>query len=92
MATYGAATYGGSASIGYYELNGFSMIDIDYEDDFRLAEVVYEMLNRHRHPAPRYFEPGVRASSDLKADADRVAMASHPWRGPTRQVQCVATL
>jgi len=52
MRKHGAATYGGSASIGYYELTGYSTIDIDYEDDFRLAAVVYELSQKKRHAPP----------------------------------------
>lgn len=53
MERYGAATYGGDGSVGYYELKGFSTIDIDYEEDFQLAEVVYSLLKQEYKP--RYF-------------------------------------
>ena len=71
MKTYGAATYGGSASIGYYELKGFSTVDIDYEDDFQLAEIVYELLNTKSRKPARYFGQEPAQASSLKADADR---------------------
>jgi CMP-N-acetylneuraminic acid synthetase/quercetin dioxygenase-like cupin family protein len=70
MRVYGAATYGGSASIGYYELTGYSTIDIDYEDDFRMAEIVDAHLRRTEHPPARYFSPAPQAQP-LTADADR---------------------
>jgi len=37
---YNAAYHGGDSKIGYFELKGFSTIDIDNEEDFVLAEAV----------------------------------------------------
>ena len=39
MLDVGSAYHGGAGSIGYFELSGLSTIDIDEEDDFKLAEV-----------------------------------------------------
>lgn len=55
MKELGAATYGGGGSIGYYELVGFSTLDIDYEEDFQLAEVICRFLKLKTHYEPRYF-------------------------------------
>ena len=41
---YGAAYHGGGGSIGFYELKGYSKIDIDNEEDFLLAE---SLMNNH---------------------------------------------
>jgi len=38
----------------YVPLTGYSTLDIDTEDDFRLAEGIYETM--HRQNTPRYFE------------------------------------
>ena len=64
MVKYGAAYHGGDGSIGFYELKGFSTIDIDNEEDFILAEAVLESKNR-QNVKPRYF------SLNEIADADR---------------------
>jgi CMP-N,N'-diacetyllegionaminic acid synthase len=39
MERYGCAYHGSNVRTSYYPLNGFSTIDIDIEEDFRLAEV-----------------------------------------------------
>lgn len=43
MMNYGCATYGCGKNVGYYELKGFSSIDIDNEEDFQLAEAIMNM-------------------------------------------------
>ena len=40
MDKYGAAYHGGDGKIGFYELKGFSTVDIDNEEDFILAETI----------------------------------------------------
>jgi CMP-N-acetylneuraminic acid synthetase/quercetin dioxygenase-like cupin family protein len=68
MDELGAATYGGNGSIGYHITKGFSNIDIDYEEDFQLAEVVYEYLSKINLGKIKYYD-----DEDNKqiADADR---------------------
>ena len=51
---YNAAYHGGDESIGFYELKGYSKIDIDNEEDFLLAEAVslsFKKLNSE----PKYY-------------------------------------
>ena len=55
MKKYGAATYGCNGKIGYFPMKGFSTIDIDVEEDFQLAEIIYELL-QHKRREPKYFQ------------------------------------
>ena len=45
MNRLGCAYHGGSGSIKFVTVKGFSEIDIDYEEDFKLAEAVWGYLN-----------------------------------------------
>lgn len=64
--TYNAAYHGGDGKIGFYELKGYSTIDIDHEEDFLLAEAVSLALKKI-DVAPKYYE-----EVDVQiADADR---------------------
>ncbi len=54
---YGFAYHGADGKTGYYVLKGLSVIDIDHEEDFQLAEVAIAF--RH-NPIPyeaKYYEP-----------------------------------
>lgn len=44
MKKYNSGYHGGDGSIGFFELNGFSSIDIDEEDDFQLCEGICSYL------------------------------------------------
>ena len=46
MHKYRSAYHGGTGSIGYFELKGLSTIDIDNEDDFKLAEKIIIANNK----------------------------------------------
>ena len=63
---YKAAYHGGDGSIGFYELKGYSTIDIDYEDDFLLAESVALALKNEKK-LPQYYSN----NNEMIADADR---------------------
>jgi CMP-N-acetylneuraminic acid synthetase/mannose-6-phosphate isomerase-like protein (cupin superfamily) len=63
---FNAAYHGGDGSIGFYELKGYSTIDIDHEEDFYLAEAVSEALKKS-NIEPKYYE----SVSQKTADADR---------------------
>jgi len=51
---YGAAYHGGDGKIGFYELKGFSTVDIDNEEDFILAEAIAESLEKPKKEAKYY--------------------------------------
>ncbi len=66
MDKYGAGYHGGNGSIGFYELTGYSTVDIDNEEDFELAEAVINSLKQEKKQ-PEYYN-SVR--KDLIADAN----------------------
>ena len=45
MEKNGCAYHGGEGSVKFVTLKGFSEIDIDYEEDFKMAEAVWSYLN-----------------------------------------------
>lgn len=51
---YKAAYHGGDGYTGYFVLKGYSTIDIDNEEDFKLSEVVSEAIKK-KGSKPRYF-------------------------------------
>ena len=51
---YDAAYHGGDESVGFYELKGYSTIDIDNEEDFMLAEAVSVSLKKS-NSEPEYY-------------------------------------
>ena len=63
---FNAAYHGGDGSIGFYELKGYSTIDIDNEEDFILAENVASALKSPTKEA-EYFS----CEDNQIADADR---------------------
>lgn len=61
-----SAYHGGDGSIGSYVLKGYATIDIDYEEDFLLAEAVASAL-KSKPKTPKYY----LGSEDIIADSDR---------------------
>jgi CMP-N,N'-diacetyllegionaminic acid synthase len=58
--------HGGNGSTSYYEMKGYSTIDIDNEDDFLLAEIVSKKIENNTVNEPQYLED----NNILIADAD----------------------
>lgn len=54
MKKYKAAYHGGEGKIGFYNLKGLSLIDIDNEEDFQLANLTLSLLNT-KNQEPKYF-------------------------------------
>jgi len=52
---FGAA-YHGVSDIGYFELDGYSTVDIDNEEDFVLAEAIAVAINSEKKE-PEYYDP-----------------------------------
>ena len=61
---YGAAYHGGDGSIGFYELKGYSTIDIDNEEDFLLAEAVSASFKRP-NTEPQYYKANKKERSEV---------------------------
>ena len=51
---YGAAYHGGEGNIGFFDLKGFSTVDIDQEEDFVLAEAIASSLGIEKK-SPQYY-------------------------------------
>ena len=56
MNELGFAYHGGNGKIGYYHIKGLSTIDIDNEEDFRLAEVAVKMQMQSNFSDPEYYK------------------------------------
>lgn len=66
MQNYGAAYHGGDGKIDFFTLKGNSIVDIDNEEDFILAEAVSASLKGEQNK-PEYYQSN---SKELIADAD----------------------
>jgi CMP-N-acetylneuraminic acid synthetase/quercetin dioxygenase-like cupin family protein len=55
MIEFNSATYGPDGNIGYHIMTGYSKIDIDWEEDFNLAECIYKSLSDKSNGEPRYY-------------------------------------
>ncbi len=55
MNKYNCAVYGGDGSIGYFPLKGHSALDIDNEEDFKMAETILNMKNSPNNKI-KYYE------------------------------------
>ena len=66
MKKYGAGYHGGDGKIGFFELSGYATVDIDEEDDFKLAEAILNSKNRE----PEYY----KSENVYDADRDRVLL------------------
>ena len=53
---HGAAYHGGDGKIGFFDLKGFSTVDIDNEEDFILAEAISKSQNI-KISEPAYYDP-----------------------------------
>jgi CMP-N,N'-diacetyllegionaminic acid synthase len=56
MEELGFAYHGGKGKIGYFPIKGLSTIDIDNEEDFKLAEVAIKMQMQTILPEPEYYK------------------------------------
>ena len=66
MDKFGAAYHGGNDKVGYFDLKGYSTVDVDNEEDFALAEAVAKTL-QSEIKEPEYYISG---KSDLIFDAN----------------------
>jgi hypothetical protein len=55
MKKYGFAYHGADGRTGYYVLKGLTVIDIDNEEDFNMAEVAINYRNNPGKSAKRYY-------------------------------------
>jgi CMP-N-acetylneuraminic acid synthetase/quercetin dioxygenase-like cupin family protein len=58
MQEHGFGYHGVNGRIGYFPITGFSTVDIDNEEDFRMAEAVFQYLAANKsHSKPEYYQP-----------------------------------
>ena len=62
---YGVAYHGGKGKTNYFELRGLSTIDIDREEDFRLAESIIISQSRSKTSEPEYYDLKVSQHSEV---------------------------
>ena len=65
MKLFGSAYHGGSGTVDTFTVKGFGEIDIDYEEDFLLAEAVAQSLSSPKQN-PKYYD------DERVYDADRL--------------------
>ncbi len=63
---YSAAYHGGDGKVGYFDLSGYSLVDIDNEEDFLLAEAIIN-AKKIEKKTPQYYNKKI----DTIADANR---------------------
>jgi CMP-N-acetylneuraminic acid synthetase/quercetin dioxygenase-like cupin family protein len=61
---YGAAYHGGDGSVGFFELKGYSTVDIDNEEDFVLAESISISLKQPKIN-PQYYNSNKNERSEV---------------------------
>jgi len=55
MSKYSSGYHGGDGTIGTFQIKGYPTIDIDNEEDFKLAESIFKSF--HEETVVEYFEP-----------------------------------
>jgi len=70
MGKYNCAYHGGDGKIGYFELRGLSAIDIDYENDFLLAESIIKGRSEISSESPEYY--GEKATWDAENHVESI--------------------
>lgn len=75
MQQLGAAYHGGSGKTEYFPLCGLSSIDIDNEEDFRMAEIVFQGLYREKQagkPPVKYYTGGDAGDYSVETDVPTI--------------------
>ena len=62
---YGVAYHGGDGKTDYFELRGLSTIDIDREEDFRLAEAIAVSRSNITESEPQYYKSDAKQRSEV---------------------------
>ena len=64
---YGAAYHGGDGKISFFDLKGFSTVDVDTEEDFILAEIIAKSKDLEAE-VPKYFNSESIEISDAQVE------------------------
>lgn len=65
MKEFGCGYHGGRGNIGTFTLSGFSIVDVDNEDDFLLAEVIVKSMSGEAKTEPKYYGETSHRESDV---------------------------
>ena len=52
---YGFAYHGGDGKVGYHPISGLTTIDVDNEEDFRMAEVAINLRRKSKFKEPKFY-------------------------------------
>jgi CMP-N-acetylneuraminic acid synthetase/quercetin dioxygenase-like cupin family protein len=63
--SHGVAYHGGDGKTDYFELRGLSTVDIDREEDFRLAEAIVISQRTAVSSEPQYYESNGKERSEI---------------------------
>jgi CMP-N,N'-diacetyllegionaminic acid synthase len=69
MDNHGVAYHGGNGKTDYYQLTGLSTIDIDREEDFRLAESIALARKNMAYKEPEYYSSDKKEHSEVDVPA-----------------------
>lgn len=69
MNELGFAYHGGNGKIGYFPIKGLSTIDIDEEEDFKLAEVAMKMQTQSIFQKPKFYD---EAMDSIEVDVPQI--------------------
>lgn len=69
MEKFDAAYHGGDGNTGYYELRGLSTIDIDREEDFKLAAAIIMARKQNLPSNIEYYEQGETDHSEAHVES-----------------------
>lgn len=69
---YGVGYHGGAGRTSYFELRGLSTIDIDREDDFKLAESIILAQEYVTESEPAYYDPKFADHSHSEVDVPSI--------------------
>lgn len=69
MSELGFAYHGGNGKIGYFPIKGLSTIDIDEEEDFKLAEVAMKMQTQSLFQKPKFYD---EAMDSIEVDVPQI--------------------
>lgn len=64
---FGAAYYGAENKVFFFEIKGEETVDIDNEEDFKLAEKIYSFKEFNIKNSPLYFSSKVKSENNVKS-------------------------
>ena len=72
MSNLGSAYHGGNGTTEFFEISGFSTVDIDNPEDFDLAEMIQSHLSLNFRSEPVYYNPKVHEFTTSEVDVPEI--------------------